>query len=97
MNAETTGDQASTESALTPPPELNTRVVIDVVDQDLCDKVHSCGWHRGVCSVGELPSKDGAIPMWGWRGEANHCSLRSDSARDSDAKEKAGRSRQQAG
>jgi hypothetical protein len=38
MNAETTGDQASTESALTPPPTLNTRVVIDAADRDLCLK-----------------------------------------------------------
>ena len=43
MNAEATGDQASTESALTPSPELYTRVVIDAADQDLCYKVHSCG------------------------------------------------------
>lgn len=32
MDTETTSDQASTESALTPPPMLNTRVVIDAAD-----------------------------------------------------------------
>jgi hypothetical protein len=35
MNAETTSDQASTESALTPPLKLNKRVVIDTADRDL--------------------------------------------------------------
>ena len=35
MDTEITSDQASTESAFTPPPMLNTRVVIDAADRDL--------------------------------------------------------------
>ena len=38
MNAEITGDQAFTESALTPPPALDARVAIDAADQDLYRK-----------------------------------------------------------
>jgi hypothetical protein len=38
MDTETTSDQASTESALTPPLMLNTRVVIDVADRDLRER-----------------------------------------------------------
>jgi hypothetical protein len=38
MDTETTGDQASTESALTPPLMLNMRVAIDVADRDLRER-----------------------------------------------------------
>ncbi len=51
------------------------------------EEVHSCGWCRGVRSVGELPTNGGAVKSPGWRGEADEKRLKSDNAQDNNVKE----------
>ena len=95
MNAETTRDQAFTESALTPSPALDTRMATNAADRDLYGK-STLLWllpRRAFCGRA-------AIGRWGGRDfgleRRGRCEdLRSDSARDSDVEEEAGRSRQQ--
>lgn len=71
MNTETTSDQVFTESALTPPLVLNTRVVTDTADRDLLDRSTRL-WLVPRCAFcGRAAIQDGVDGISGWRGEAN--------------------------
>ncbi len=71
MDTEITSDQTSTKSALTEPPTLNARVMIDAADRDL----HSGStllWLLPRCAFcGRAANNGGAVKSLGWRGEAD--------------------------